>query len=70
MMLETTSKARTKLLFPPVVNMNGRNYVWRSQLEFFKTALVRHSLGAEPEPPLTTRPERTRSSRSRLSPPS
>jgi hypothetical protein len=40
--------------FPPIVRINGRNYVQRGVFEQYKADLVRHSLGgrsASPPPP-------------------
>jgi hypothetical protein len=57
-MSEKTSKARTEPPpFPPVIYLNQRGYNWRSHLEHYKTQLVRHALGGQPEPLPLTRPE-------------
>jgi hypothetical protein len=55
-MSESTSKAESPP-FPAVVHINGRGYIWRSELEAYKAALVRYALGGQPEPPPKPRPE-------------
>jgi hypothetical protein len=37
--------------FPPVITINGRNYVQRGPLEQYKADLVRRSLGGRSAPP-------------------
>jgi hypothetical protein len=38
--------------FPPVITLNGPNYIWRSALEDYKARLTRHALGSRsPLPP-------------------
>jgi hypothetical protein len=53
------SKGETgaKPTFATVFYINKRGYVWRSELEAYKTALVRHALGGQPEPLPLTRAE-------------
>jgi hypothetical protein len=43
--------------YPPVFDVNGRLYNWRSHIEWYKTALVAHALGEDPPPMPATRPE-------------
>jgi hypothetical protein len=44
-----------KVIFPPVIEVNGRLYNWRTHIEWYKAALVARALGQEPRP-LPTRP--------------
>jgi hypothetical protein len=41
------SELRAELAFPPVISVNGRNYLWRYDLEVYKAELVRHALGGQ-----------------------
>jgi hypothetical protein len=50
-------KTGTEPPFPTVFDIHGRGYVWRSELESYKAALVRYALGSQPEPPPKSRPE-------------
>jgi hypothetical protein len=43
--------------FPPVITINGRNYVQRGALEQYKAELVRRSLGGRSPPPPPPRPD-------------
>jgi hypothetical protein len=45
-----------KVAFPPVIEVNGRLYNWRSHIEAYKEALVAYTLGQDPPPLPTTRP--------------
>ena len=54
-MSEGTSKGEFPR-FPAVVHINGRGYIWRSELEAYKAALVRCALGGR-RPPPASRPE-------------
>jgi hypothetical protein len=49
------SQQHEKVAFPQVLEVNGRLYLWRSELEKHKTALVAHALGQKPPMP-TERP--------------
>ena len=55
------SRARKAQIEPPkypaVLDVNGRLYNWRSQIEHYKEQLARHALGLAPLPLPTTRPE-------------
>jgi len=55
-MSESTSKTDSPP-FPVVVRINGRGYIWRSELEAYKEALVRYAFGGQPEQPPQPRPE-------------
>jgi hypothetical protein len=43
--------------FPPVLNINGRNYVWRSDFEKYKVELIRYATGGRSGPPAPPRPD-------------
>jgi hypothetical protein len=45
-----------KVPFPPVIEVNGRLYNWRTDIEWYKSALIAHALGQDPPPMPTTRP--------------
>jgi len=52
------SEVRTELPpFPQVIYINGRGYIWRSELEHYKKQLVRYALGGQQEPPPASLPE-------------
>jgi hypothetical protein len=45
-----------KVAFPPVIEVNGRLYNWRTHIEWYKEALVANALRQESPPLPTTRP--------------
>jgi hypothetical protein len=51
------SEHKAEPAFPPVINVNGRNYVWRYELEVYKAQLVRHALGGQSTQAPPSRPD-------------
>jgi hypothetical protein len=51
------SNSNPEPAFPPVITINGRNYIQRRALEQYKAELVRHSLGGRSAPPPPPPPE-------------